>query len=399
MNENRSYPARCSAAALAVTLLCLAGCGKHEAATQHTRPEVGVVTLVGKAVPLTTELPGRTSAFRIAEVRPQVNGIILRRLFTEGGLVRAGQPLYQIDPAPYQAALDSQKAALARAQARLKSATLLAQRYQPLAETRAVSQQAYDDAVASRDQAAADLMAAKAGYETARINFVYTKVLSPITGIVGRSAVTEGALVTANQPNALASVQQIDPLYVDVTQSSTQLLQLRQALANGQIQRAKGELAVKAMLTLEDGTQYDKPGKLQFSEVTVDQTTGSVTLRAVFPNPDHRLLPGMFVRASLSDGVVTQGLLVPQQGVTRNQRGEPTALVVNRQGEIEQRELKTDRAIGDQWLVSAGLQAGDRVVVEGLQSVKPGMAVTATEARTLAQRSQSDAMTADAGTK
>lgn len=368
-------------AALSVTALALAlaGCGKEQAAPQAGKPAVAVVTLKTQSVSLTTELPGRTSAFRIAEVRPQVNGIVQKRLFTEGGEVKGGQQLYQIDPSLYQASFDSSKAALARAQAQLRTAGLLADRYKPLVETRAVSRQTYDDAVAAREQANADVLSAKAALETARINLVYTKVLSPIDGIIGRSLVTEGALVTANQTTAIASVQQIDPIYVDVTQSSVQVLRLKKALASGQLQQADGAQAAKVSLQLEDGTTYAQAGKLEFSEVTVDPTTGSVTLRAVFPNPSHELLPGMFVRARLAQGVAADGLLVPQRGVTRNQRGNPTALVVNAENKAELRELVTDRAIGDQWLVTKGLAAGDRVIVEGLQSVRPGLEVNATE--------------------
>lgn len=365
-----------SAAALA---LALAGCGKEQAAPQASKPQVGVVTLKSQPVSLSTELPGRTSAYRNAEVRPQVSGIVQKRLFTEGAEVRAGQQLYQIDPSLYQASYDSSKAALARAQAQLRTAALLVDRYKPLVETRAVSRQTYDDAVAARDQANADVLSAKAALETARINLVYTKVLSPIDGIIGRSLVTEGALVTANQAGAIASVQQIDPIYVDVTQSSVQLLRLKSAMASGQLQQADGAQAAKVTLLLEDGSTYAEAGKLEFSEVTVDPTTGSVTLRAVFPNPGHQLLPGMFVRARLAQGVANDGLLVPQRGVTRSQRGLPTALVVNAENKVELRELVTDRALGDQWLVTKGLAAGDRVIVEGLQSVRPGIEVNAQE--------------------
>jgi membrane fusion protein (multidrug efflux system) len=372
-----------AAALIALSVFALAGCGKQDdKAAAPAKPQVSVVTLKAEPVSLTTELPGRTSAFRIAEVRPQVNGIVLKRLFTEGGQVTAGEQLYQIDPALYQATLDSQRAALARAEAQVKTATLLAQRYQPLTETRAISRQTYDDAVAARDQAKADVMAAKAAVDTARINLVYTKVLSPISGIIGRSNVTEGALVTANQASALASVQQIDPIYVDVVQSSVQLLRLQDELAKGRIKRAAGEQAAEVSLVLEDGTKYPQAGKLQFSEVTVDQGTGSVTLRAVFPNPDHRLLPGMFVRARLSDGVSQQGLLVPQRAVVRNQRGLPTTNVVTADNKIEVRDIVTDRAIGDQWLVTSGVKPGDRVVVEGLQMIKPGVEVSVVEANT-----------------
>lgn len=376
MIKNRVVTRALKAFSLTVLALSLAACGKQAAPPQGGKPQVKVVTLSTQAVALSSELPGRTSAYRVAEVRPQVSGIVQKRLFTEGGNVKAGEQLYQIDPALYQASLDSQKAALARAQAQLKTAGLLAQRYKPLVESKAVSQQAYDDALAARDQANADVLAAKAALDTARINVVYTKVLSPIKGIIGRSTVTEGALVTANQAGALAAVQQIDPIYVDVTQSSVQLLRLQQALADGQLQRVQGEQAAQVTLQLEDGTSYSLPGKLQFSEVTVDAGTGSVTLRAEFPNPEHRLLPGMFVRASLVEGVVPEGLLVPQRGVTRNQRGKPTALIVDAQNKVELRELVTSRAIGDQWLVSAGVKAGDRVVVEGLQYIKPGVEVS-----------------------
>jgi membrane fusion protein (multidrug efflux system) len=370
-----------AAAALAVLVLAVAACGKKDnAAAAPPKPTVGVVTVQAQPVSLTTELPGRTTPYRVAEVRPQVNGIILKRLFTEGGQVKAGQQLYQIDPSLYQATLDSERAALARAEAQVKTATLLAERYKPLTETRAISRQTYDDAVAARDQAKADVMSAKAAVDTARINLVYTKVLSPIEGIIGRSTVTEGALVTANQTSPLASVQQIDPIYVDVVQSSVQLLRLQDQLKKGEIKRAADQQAAQVTLTLEDGSQYNHEGKLQFSEVTVDQSTGSVTLRAVFPNPEHRLLPGMFVRAKLVDGVASEGLLVPQRGVVRNQRGTPTAYVVNAQGKIEVRDLTTDRAIGSNWLVTSGLKPGDKVVVEGLQSIRPGMDVTVADA-------------------
>lgn len=381
MNNQTAVRTGAVVVSIAVLALALAACNKQDSqAASAGKPKVGVVTLKAEPVSLTTELPGRTSAFRVAEVRPQVNGIVLKRLFTEGGNVQGGQQLYQIDPALYQATLDSQRAALARAEAQEKTAALLAQRYKPLTETRAISRQTYDDAIATRDQAAADVMSAKAAIDTAHINLVYTRVLSPIEGIVGRSAVTEGALVTANQATALASVQQIDPIYVDVTQSSVQLLHLQDELAKGQIKRAEGEQAAQVTLTLEDGTAYNHDGKLQFSEVTVDPGTGSVTLRAVFPNPEHRLLPGMFVHAKLEDGISAQGLLVPQQAVVRNQRGAPTAYVVNAAGKIELRNLTADRAIGAQWLVTDGVKAGDKVVVDGLQVIKPGDEVTTVEA-------------------
>lgn len=379
VNKNSAKWRGAAIVSLTVLAISLAACSKKQDAPQAGKPQVNVVTLSTQQVSLTTELPGRTSPFRVAEVRPQVNGIVQKRLFTEGGDVKSGQQLYQIDPALYQASYDSQKAALARAQAQLKTSALLVERYQPLVETRAISRQTYDNAIATRDQASADVLSAKAALDTARINLVYTKVLSPIDGIIGRSSVTEGALVTANQATALAVVQQIDPIYVDVTQSSVQLLRLQNALASGQIKKAEGEQAAQVYLTLEDGTQFDQPGKLQFSEVTVDPGTGSVTLRAVFPNPTRRLLPGMFVRARLVDGIAAEGLLVPQTGVTRNQRGIPTALVVNAENKVELRELTTDRAIGDKWLVTSGLAAGEKVIVEGLQMVRPGAEVVASE--------------------
>ncbi|CAI1625696.1 efflux RND transporter periplasmic adaptor subunit [Serratia proteamaculans] len=353
-------------------------------------PRVGVVTLKSEPIALTSELPGRIAAFRNAEVRPQVGGIVQKRLFTEGEEVKAQQPLYQIDAALFQAEYDRSNAALARVRAQLRTAVLLIQRYRPLADSRAISRQVYDDAVAAHQQAVADVQAAEAQLETARINLVYTRVLSPIDGIIGRSLVTEGALVTAQQAAAVAAVQQIDPIYVDVTQSSAQLLRLRNALDTGTVAQAQGPQSAAVSLTLEDGSRYAHSGKLQFSEITVDRSTGSVVLRAVFPNPERKLLPGMFVRARLMEGMAAQGgLLVPQRGITRNPRGEATALVVNAADKVELRELTTERALGDSWLVSAGLSPGERVIVEGVQSVRPGVQVNAVEwepATTTAQR-------------
>lgn len=315
------------------------------------------MTLRAQAVPITTELPGRVTPYRVADVRPQVSGIIQKRLFVEGSEVKAGQQLYQIDPAPYRAAYDSAVAARAAARA-------LAERYKPLAEANAVSKQDYDNAVASK-------LEAEAAVETAHINLVYTKVLSPISGRLGRSFVTEGALVTANQSTALATVQQLDPIYVDVTQPSTTLLRLRREADAGLLKRnAAGQPEVR--LLLEDGSEYPHPGVLEFSEVTVDVGTGSVTLRALIPNPERLLLPGMFVRAVIQEGVREGSLLAPQQAVTHNQQGQPTALVVGPDNTVQLRVLQTDRAIGDQWLVTQGLQPGDRVIVEGMQLVKPG---------------------------
>jgi membrane fusion protein (multidrug efflux system) len=351
--------------------LLLAACSHNSAPPPKGPAEVAVVTLTLQPVSITNELPGRTVPYRIAEVRPQVSGVILKRLFTEGGEVKSGQQLYLIDPAPFQASLASAQAALARAQATATSTRLLAQRYKPLSEARAVSQQDYDNAVASQEQAAADVASATATLDTARINLAYTRVLAPISGRTGRSSVTEGALVAVGQTAALVVIQQLDPIYVDVTQSSTVLLDLRRALAQGKLQQV-GDSQAAARLILEDGTPYGLPGKLQFTEVTVDSGTGSVTLRAVFPNPQNTLLPGMFVRERLEEGVNEQGLLVPQRALTHNQRGEATVTVVGPDNKAATRIVKTERAIGDQWLVSDGVAAGDRIIITGIQRVKNG---------------------------
>lgn len=344
----------------------LAGCGHHEPPPARPPPKVSVVTLQAQAVAITTELPGRVNALRTADVRPQVNGIILKRLFVEGGEVKAGEQLYQIDPAPYKAAYDS-------AAAGEVSARALAERYKPLAEANAVSKQDYDNAIASHLQA-------QAAVETARINLIYTRVLSPISGRIGRSLITEGALVTANQSTALATVQQLDPMYVDVTQPTTTLLRLRREADAGLLkQNAAGQTQVR--VRLEDGSEYRHPGTLEFSEVTVDVGTGSVTLRALMPNPERLLLPGMFVRERIQEGVRQGAVLAPQQSVTHNQKGEANALVVGPDDIVELRSLQTDRAVGDQWLVTSGLRAGDRVIVEGLQSARPGTKVIAQEYR------------------
>jgi len=332
-----------------------------------------------QSVPVTTELPGRVAAFRVAEVRPQVNGIVLKRLFVEGSEVQAGQQLYQIDPAPYEASYHSAVAAAA-------SARSLAERYRPLAAANAVSKQDYDNAVASDLQAQAAL-------ESARINLRYTKVLAPISGRIGRSTVTEGALVTANQPAPLATVQQLDHVYVDVTQPSGTLLRLKREATAGQLHQEADRTPVS--LRLEDATEYAHLGALQFSEVTVDESTGSVTMRALFPNPDRLLLPGMFVRERIEEGVRLGALLVPQQGVSHNDKGDPTALVVGADNTIARRILKTDRAVGDRWLVSAGLQEGDRVVVEGLLLAQPGTMVEPEEFRDPAQASQGERLSAN----
>lgn len=360
-----------------VLTVALAGCDKDKSKpATPVVPEVGVVTLAPQRVTISTELPGRTTPYRVAEVRPQVAGVVLKRLFIEGTEVTAGQQLYLIDPATYQTAYDTARATLQHAEAVQKTASLLAGRYRPLAAADAVSKQDYDNSISSKEQADADVAAARAAVEAARINLVYTKVLSPISGRIGRSSVTEGALVTTAQSSALATVQQLDPIYVDVTQSSLDLLRLQRELASGQLQ-SNGPDQAEAHLILEDGSEYAETGKLLFSEVTVDPDTGSITLRAVFPNPQHRLLPGMFVHARLKEGANDQALLVPQQGVTRNQRGEPTALIVGSNDKVEMRTLRTGPAINDKWLVIDGLKSGDRVIVEGSQKVRPGMQVRA----------------------
>ena len=349
---------------VAVAALLLAACGHHAAPPAAGPPKVSVVTLRTQPVPIITELPGRVNAYRTADVRPQVNGIILKRLFVEGGEVKTGQQLYQIDPAPYKAAYDSAVAGNASARA-------LAQRYRSLVASSLVAKQDYDNADAAWLQA-------QAAVETARINLVYTRVLSPITGRISRSFVTEGALVTANQPTALATVQQLEPVYVDVTQPTTTLLRLRREAEAGLLkQNEAGKTQVR--VRLEDGTDYPHPGTLEFSEVTVDQGTGSVTLRALVPNPERVLLPGMFVREEIDEGVRKNAVLAPQQGVTHDQKGDPNALIVGPDNVVELRNLQVDRAIGDQWVVNSGLIAGDRVIVEGIQSAKPGTKVVAEE--------------------
>lgn len=359
-------------AAVAATV---AGCGGKPAAGQaagagQQAPEVAVHTVAPQALSLSTELPGRTAAFQVAEVRPQVGGLIQKRLFTEGADVKAGSQLYQIDAATYQAAFNSAKANLAKAKANLAAAAPKVARYKELVAIEGVSRQDYDDAVAAHEQAKAEVEAAQAALDSARINLEYTKVAAPISGRISRSNVTPGALVTAGQATALTTVQQLDPIYVDVTQSSEELLRLKRDMDSGSIRKSDGQ--AKVTLLLADGSKYALPGKLQFSDASVDPGTGNVTLRALFPNPKHDLLPGMFVRALLETGVSEQAIAVPQMGVTRNPKGEATALVLNKDGKVEQRVLQTGGTIGDKWLVKSGLEAGDRVIVEGLQKVKPG---------------------------
>lgn len=358
--------------------LALTGCDdKQDQQGGQQMPEVGVVTLKTEPLQITTELPGRTVAYRIAEVRPQVSGIILKRNFVEGSDIEAGVSLYQIDPATYQATYDSAKGDLAKAQAAANIAELTVKRYQKLLGTQYISKQEYDQALADAQQATAAVVAAKAAVETARINLAYTKVTSPISGRIGKSSVTEGALVQNGQASALATVQQLDPIYVDVTQSSNDFLRLKQELANGSLKQENGK--AKVDLVTSDGIKFPQSGTLEFSDVTVDQTTGSITLRAIFPNPDHTLLPGMFVRARLQEGTKPTALLVPQQGVTRTPRGDATVLVVGADNKVETRQIVASQAIGDKWLVTDGLKAGDRVVVSGLQKVRPGAQVKVQE--------------------
>jgi membrane fusion protein (multidrug efflux system) len=327
-------------------------------------------------VALATELPGRTSPYRMAEIRPQVNGLIQKRLFTEGSDVETNQVLYQIDPAPFQAALDNAAAALGRAEANLPALQLRANRYKEALADKAVAQQDLDDADAALKQSAADVAYYKAMVETARINLGYTRVVSPIAGRIGRSSVTDGAIATAYQPMALATIQQLDPIYVDVPQSTAELLRLQHRLEAKQINR-DGTNVNQVDLILEDGTKYPLEGTLEFRDVSVDPTTGSVIMRMVFPNPNGVLLPGMFVRAVVKEGVNEQGILVPQQAVSRDPKGNPLAFLVNATNTVEQRLLVLDRALGDQWLVASGLAPGDRLIVEGMQKVQPGMAVKA----------------------
>ncbi|HDX8598712.1 TPA: multidrug efflux RND transporter periplasmic adaptor subunit AcrA [Klebsiella oxytoca] len=377
MNKNRGLTP------LAVVLmlsgsLALTGCDDKPAQQgAQQMPEVGIVTLKSAPLQITTELPGRTSAYRVAEVRPQVSGIILKRNFTEGSDIQAGVSLYQIDPATYQATYESAKGDLAKAQAAANMDQLTVKRYQKLLGTKYISQQDYDTAVATAQQSNAAVVAAKAAVETARINLAYTKVTSPISGRIGKSAVTEGALVQNGQTTALATVQQLDPIYVDVTQSSNDFLRLKQELANGKLQQENGKAKVE--LVTNDSLKYPQNGTLEFSDVTVDQTTGSITLRAIFPNPDHTLLPGMFVRARLEEGVNPDAILVPQQGVTRTPRGDASAMVVGEGDKVEVRQITATQAIGDKWLVTEGLKTGDRVIISGLQKVKPGVQVKAQE--------------------
>lgn len=374
---------RRAATALAVAggaALILAGCSKNAddasaAATGNVQAvEVGVFVVEPKPLTLSRELPGRTTAYRVAEVRARVDGIVGERLFEEGATVSKGDVLYRIDPAPYEAQLQSAQASLARAEANLTAAEAQAERYKELVERRAVSRQEYDDAVASVGVSRADIAAAKAAVLAAEIDLGYTEVTAPIAGRIGRSEVTEGAYVQRAAANLLATIRQLDPIYVDVTQSSEQLLQLKDDLAAGRLQRNHKE-AIPVSLLLPQG-EYAEEGTLQFSEVNVNEGTSSVTLRALFPNADGYLLPGMFVRARVPEAELAEAILVPQRGVSRDNRGNAIALVVSQNNVVEQRALELDRVVDGSWLVSSGLNSGDKVIVEGLQKVRPGVQVS-----------------------
>ncbi len=363
-----------------IGMFLLSGCGpKDQGAAPGAGPvEVGVVTLTAQDVPLTVSLPGRTNAYRRAEVRPQVGGIIQARLFEEGAEVSAGSQLYQIDDATYQAAYRAADAELARVKANLTAVSGREKRLKDLLKTRAISQQDYDDVHANLGQAEAAVKAAEAARESARVNLTYTRVLAPISGIIGQSSVTEGALVTAGQAQALALLQQLDPIYVDISQSADELLRLRRQVMSGSI---SGTDSAPVRLLLDDGSVYEHEGVLQFAEMDVSESTGTVRLRALFPNPDRLLLPGMFVRAEVQEGVRGNAVLVSQRGVTRDRSGAASALVVNTEGVVELRTLRIARALGDQWLVEEGLEPGDQVIVEGLQRVRPGAPVRAVPAQ------------------
>jgi membrane fusion protein (multidrug efflux system) len=363
-----------AASAALICGLAMTACNRQPQASAPPLPEVATVTVTQQQVLLTTELPGRTSPYLIAEIRPQVNGLIQKRLFTEGSDVQAGQELYQIDPAPFQAALDNAKAALDRAEANRPAIQSRVDRYKKALADKAVSQQDFDDAAAALKQAEADVQYWKAMVETARINLGYARVVSPISGRIGKSTVTDGAIVTAYQPMALATIQQLDPIYVDVPQSTAELLRLQRRLEEGRLQGAGTNLN-KVRLILGDGSEYPLEGTLQFRDVSVDPTTASVILRMVFTNTHKVLLPGMFVRAVVKEGVNDQAILIPQQAVSRDPKGNPVALIVDANNKVEQRKLTLDREIGDQWLVSSNLAPGDRVIAEGMQKARPGAEV------------------------
>jgi membrane fusion protein (multidrug efflux system) len=373
----KDYRVRLIVTVLVLGGLILVGC-KRKQPPPSVIPEVAIVTVSPERVVLTTELPGRTSPYMVAEVRPQVSGIIQKRLFEEGSDVRAGSVLYQIDPAPYQAAYSNAVAALAKSEANLPPVRLKAERYEELIAKKAISQQDFDNAEAALRQAEADIESSKATVESARINLAYTRITAPISGRIGKSNVTVGALVTAGgptqQPTALTTIQQLDPIYVDVSQSTNELLRLRRRMEEGRLHH-NGKDQSKVRLILDDGTTYPLEGTLKFRDVTVDSTTGAVTLRVIVPNPKDLLLPGMFLRAVVQEGINNDGILIPQQAVSRDPMGNPVTLIVDGDGKVAQRMLTLDRAIGNRWLVTSGLAPGERVIVEGIQKVRPGATV------------------------
>lgn len=389
-------------AAATLMLASLAACGDKIPSAQAQGagmppPEVSVVTVQPERIVVTNELPGRVEATRIAQVRARVPGIVLKRVFQEGSEVKAGDVLYRIDPAPFQATYNSTQAALAKAQANLAQATLKIQRYKPLVETNAISKQEYDDAVTAQKQATADVAAAKAAQETARLNLGYATVNAPISGRIGRAQVTEGALVGQGEATPLATIQQLDPIYVTLSQSSAELLRLKQAMANGQL-KSVGKDRTTVTLVTDDGRAYPHPGKLLFSDVTVDETTGAVSLRAVFPNPDRFLLPGMYARARIEQAVDEQALTVPQQAVTR-MADSASVMVVGQDGKVAARPVKTGAAQDNKWVITDGLKAGDQVIVEGLQKAKPGATVKPTPWKGPAASGQAGSTTASAQQK
>ncbi len=365
-----------------IIMVMLGGCSGGEPLPEAVTPNVSVISIKPQSQVLTTELAGRTQAFMVAQIRPQVGGIVQRRLFVEGADVKAGQALYQLDAAPYNAALAQAQASLAKYRATLKSAQATARRDAELVKINAISQQDNEDAQATLLTAAADVQVAAAEVETARINLAYTRITSPVSGRIETSTVTPGALVVADQDSALTTVQQLDPIYVDVTQSTTELLRLKRDLASGALQ-SNGEGQARISLKLDDGTAYNHEGRLKVSGVSVNEGTGTVTLRAEFANPDHLLLPGMYVRAVLEQARNDQAILIPQKAVNRSASGVTTALLVV-DGKVEQRQLTIDRAVGNQWWVTAGLKAGDQLIVEGGQKVRVGAAVNAQDANTQA---------------
>ena len=392
MNPKRDLPGRRLVSVISLAVLVGACSNGQTRSGPPPVPQVSVVTVYRSSVPITIELPGRTSAYLVAQVRARADGIVLERRFREGGDVKAGQRLYQIDPAPYIAALDTATASLQKAQANLSSTTAQAERYKILVAANAVSQQDYDNAVATQEQAAADVATGKAAVETARINLGYTDVASPITGRSGISLVTQGAYVQASAATLMTTVQQIDPIYVDLTQSSVEGLLLRRAVATGRL-KVKGPNQAKVTLLLEDGTDYPHTGSLELTDITVDQGTGSVTVRAIVPNPRSVLLPGMFVRARVDEGVNENAILVPEVGVTHDPKGQATALVVGPDNKVALRTLQLAGTHGDQWIVEGGLDDGEQVIVDGVQKVQPGATAQATEAQTVAAAASSGPLT------